>query len=109
MAGRRAVVLRGPRRAGGYAALRGCAGLVHAGAAGVHLPRVAFGIAVFKTARVRSRRVRREKLFRRRAGRSAGQAIRRQRQHADARPAALGVLRLPSAGGGAHLAPGRRT
>ena len=99
------VVLRRPRRSRPRAALRRRAGAVHARAAGVHLPRRAAGVAVFAQARVRGRRLRRAQRVGVSAGRGAGQALRGQCQHADARPAALGVLRFASARGGAHRAP----
>ncbi len=75
-----------------------------AGDAGIHVPPAPAHQPLLAQARVRGRCLRRGPRQRGRAGQGAGQAVPRQRGHADAGPAALGVLRLAPAGGHPHRA-----
>ena len=79
-------------RSSGY-----CARVVPAGLAGVHVHARAVVVAVFAPPRIRGRRVRHAACIGRGADAGAGQAVRGQRGHADARSASFGVLRFASA------------
>ena len=100
------VVLRGARRPGpATGAPRRRAGAVHARAAGVHVRcsrRCRRCIRAGTSSRPTPSPPRNASAAA--LGRGAGQALRGQRRHADARPAALGVLRFASAGRRAHRA-----
>src|SRR5690606_8147573 len=67
------------------------------GRTGVHLLGHAVGKLVFAPRRVPGRPLRRQPVLGRRPGVGPGQAVRRQRRHADARSGAFGLLRQPSA------------
>ena len=99
----RGLVLSGPG-SGLSGHQRDGAAAVRAGGAGVHLPAAAADRHVLAQARVRGGRVRRALQLGARAGERAGQAVQRQCLHADARPAALRVLRFASAGQHPHRA-----